>query len=269
MVDAIDMVRFLSGDIPIPRREVSRLSAESEYVLAYNPAINLTITPLSPANLTGTVAVEHLSPDVVGTDTLFTTQLYVGDTIIIGTEVFVVYSIKDNTHLTLDSPYQGTDASEIVAKFNSNFTYDHSTGVVTFTHPVTDTLIFAYDSVWFEDEQIENMLVYKTIDKELTLIENNKFKFDIPYYPVRYSTNPSSATFDADTLTFTAGGDSLRFTGTVVDVYSTAATLLLIMPSYPMKIRKEFMGFNDWGDFPTISRGLQAQSDRLFKLSGV
>ncbi|MBU3918383.1 tail fiber domain-containing protein, partial [Patescibacteria group bacterium] len=61
--------------------------------------------------LTGTVAVTNASTTVVGTTTVFTTELAVGDSIKIGTETFTVSVITDNLSLTLDSAYAGTTAS--------------------------------------------------------------------------------------------------------------------------------------------------------------
>ena len=58
--------------------------------------------PLSTA-LTGTVTVTAAAAAVVGTSTLFTTELTVGDAIKIGTETFTVSAIADATHLTIDS----------------------------------------------------------------------------------------------------------------------------------------------------------------------
>lgn len=60
--------------------------------------------------LAGTVKVAVDSVDVVGTNTVFTTELAVGDSIKIGTKIFTVSKITDDTHLTLDSVYAGTAA---------------------------------------------------------------------------------------------------------------------------------------------------------------
>jgi len=65
--------------------------------------------------LTGTVAVTNLSTAVVGVGTLFTTELAVGDSIKIGTEVFTVSVITNALNLTLDSAYQGATASGLTA----------------------------------------------------------------------------------------------------------------------------------------------------------
>jgi len=66
-------------------------------------------------SLSGTVAVTQNSPNVVGTNTSFTTELEVGDAILIENEIFSVSAITDNTHLTLDSNYLGTSASGLAA----------------------------------------------------------------------------------------------------------------------------------------------------------
>jgi hypothetical protein len=55
--------------------------------------------------LTGTLAWNTASPDqIVGTGTLFTTELRPGQMFLMGTEVFVVRSTADDTHLTVERP---------------------------------------------------------------------------------------------------------------------------------------------------------------------
>ena len=67
------------------------------------------------STLTGTVAVNKSSTAVVGTDTAFTTDLVVGDLIKIVAEIFTVSVITNDTNLTLDSAYQGANASGVTA----------------------------------------------------------------------------------------------------------------------------------------------------------
>lgn len=61
--------------------------------------------------LTGTVATTITSADIVGTDTLFLTELEVGDSILIESEIFTVLTITSDTALTLDSAYAGESDS--------------------------------------------------------------------------------------------------------------------------------------------------------------
>jgi len=82
-----------------------------------HPLDNTILAALTKA-LTGTVAVTNLSTAVVGTGTLFTTELDVGDNIKIVAEVFTVAAITDDTHLTLSSAYQGTTGSGLTAYRN-------------------------------------------------------------------------------------------------------------------------------------------------------
>ena len=53
--------------------------------------------------LTGTVTVSQNSTSVIGTDTLFSSELNTDDSVKIGNEIFTINSITDDTHLTLDS----------------------------------------------------------------------------------------------------------------------------------------------------------------------
>lgn len=55
--------------------------------------------------LTGTVSTQKGQSSVVGTDTLFTTELIVGSQIIVENEIRIVSAIADNTHLTVSSPF--------------------------------------------------------------------------------------------------------------------------------------------------------------------
>ena len=84
----------------------------------YTHPVDDTIPAAPTKALTGTVAVTNLSVDVVGTGTLFTTELDVGDNIKIVAEVFTVATITDATHLTLSSAYQGTTGSALTAYRN-------------------------------------------------------------------------------------------------------------------------------------------------------
>jgi hypothetical protein len=53
--------------------------------------------------LAGTVKLTQGSVDVVGTNTLFETDVYVGDSIVIDNEIYFVESITDETHLKLST----------------------------------------------------------------------------------------------------------------------------------------------------------------------
>jgi len=65
--------------------------------------------------LTGTVAVTNSNVAVVGTSTLFSSELAVGDEIKIGTLRFIIDTITDNTHLNLKAAYGGSTDSGITA----------------------------------------------------------------------------------------------------------------------------------------------------------
>jgi len=67
------------------------------------PAAALHVKGVLTTELTGTTEVTASTPNVVGTTTIFETELNVGDAIQILDEVFTISAIADDTHLTLDS----------------------------------------------------------------------------------------------------------------------------------------------------------------------
>ena len=84
--------------------------------------------------LAGTVGVTQNSATVTGTGTNFTTDLVVGDSIKIGSEVFTVSAIASATSLTLDSNYLGASGSALTAYRDPNlFAADTGDGVGKFT----------------------------------------------------------------------------------------------------------------------------------------
>ena len=70
--------------------------------------------------LTGTVTALEGSATIEGSDTLFTTELAVGDAIKILQETFIVSSITDIDTLVLDSAYVGSNASGLTAYTDDN-----------------------------------------------------------------------------------------------------------------------------------------------------
>jgi len=71
--------------------------------------------------LTGTVNVAGGSNAVVGTGTLFTTELKVGDAIQIGTETHFVTAITDDLNLTLEGNYaSGSGGNYVLVILNWN-----------------------------------------------------------------------------------------------------------------------------------------------------
>jgi hypothetical protein len=66
-------------------------------------------------NLNGTVSVTNGNPNVVGTNSSFTSDLSATANIIISGTEYGITAITDNTHLTLDSNFTGATASGITA----------------------------------------------------------------------------------------------------------------------------------------------------------
>jgi PKD repeat protein len=65
------------------------------------------ISILSLSQLTGTIAVTNGTANIVGSGTAFTTELEVLEQIVIEGVIYTVYSIIDDTHITLTTAYTG------------------------------------------------------------------------------------------------------------------------------------------------------------------
>lgn len=69
----------------------------------------------STQQLAGTVSATYLSNTIVGTNTVFTKQLAVGNNIVIRGMSYVVTSIPSDTLLTVSAPYRGNTGTNITA----------------------------------------------------------------------------------------------------------------------------------------------------------
>lgn len=152
-------------------------------------------------------------------------------------------------------------------------TYDEEVGIAIFGSAQTGTLVVKYKSVWFSDDTINQVLSYKSLKQKLLLIDTNTFAFEIPQYPVNFITkdeagNIISSVFSEDTMQFIADSTTLIIQGIVADMYNTVGTLLLLKASNPQKIRREFLSFTNWGDYPSVAEGLRNQADYFFKFAG-
>ena len=88
------------------------------------------ISILDLAELAGTVAVTNGSANIVGTGTAFTTELSTLEEITIGGAIYTVYSIVDDTHVTLTTTYTGSTDSGLKYYLKS----DKMTGTVNVTN---------------------------------------------------------------------------------------------------------------------------------------
>jgi len=84
-----------------------------------SPAANLNIKGTLATALTGTVSVTATETGVTGSSTAFDTELAVGDSIKIGSEIFTVSAIGSATSLTLDTAHSA-GASAVTAYKDSN-----------------------------------------------------------------------------------------------------------------------------------------------------
>jgi len=71
-------------------------------------------------SVTGTVAVTNSSVTVTGTSTAFTTELKVGNSLVIATVPYGIVAIANTTSLTLASVYAGTTASGLTVTANES-----------------------------------------------------------------------------------------------------------------------------------------------------
>jgi len=152
-------------------------------------------------------------------------------------------------------------------------TCDLESGNAIFFSPQTGTLSATYKSAWFSDETIQQVMSYIVINEKLLKVGDNKWAFRIPKYPVDYELSEEggtslTGTFDETTMQFTITATAPVISGIAVDIYNTAGTLLLLKASNPMQIRKEFISFNNWGDYPAVAQGLREQADYWFQMSG-
>lgn len=152
-------------------------------------------------------------------------------------------------------------------------TCDLESGNAIFFSPQTGTLSTTYKSAWFSDETIQQVMSYIVINEKLLKVGDNKWAFRIPKYPVDYELSEEdgtslTGTFDETTMQFTITATAPVISGIAVDIYNTAGTLLLLKASNPMQIRKEFISFNNWGDYPAVAQGLREQADYWFQMSG-
>src|SRR3989338_9430108 len=86
-----------------PTEKMTILGTGNVGIGTTGPSALLNLEGTLSSALTGTVSVTISTAAVVGVGTAFTTELAVGDSIKIGSEIFTVSVITDNTNLTLDS----------------------------------------------------------------------------------------------------------------------------------------------------------------------
>lgn len=102
---------YFSGSTTITLPTVTDTAKQVECVLDFTTASTGYPTITNKVALTGTIAVTNASATVTGTSTAFTTELNIGDTIILSGVEYYVSAIASNTFLTLTATYSGTTAS--------------------------------------------------------------------------------------------------------------------------------------------------------------
>ena len=109
------------------------VSSEIRIVDAITDDTNLTVT-VAFTDVANDTAPEKASKEVVGVNTLFTTELAVGNSILVTGETRVIESITDNTHLTVTVPFTdvANDTSPVITPNLTTTTAE--TRVYTFTH---------------------------------------------------------------------------------------------------------------------------------------
>lgn len=132
-------------------------------VLDYEGATRVaTMTsPWTPIVITGTVSTSATSTTVTGLGTLFTTELAVGDTIIIGNETKEIFSITNDVTLDAVTPYNSTN-------INISCTLPHPSGGVTF-----DLYNRRFTCLFWDESAKKWQLVFSVCeaDDTITIIE--------------------------------------------------------------------------------------------------
>ena len=109
------------------------VSSEIRIVDAITDDTHLTVT-VAFTDVANDTAPEKASKEVVGVNTLFTTELAVGNSILVTGETRVIESITDNTHLTVTVPFTdvANDTSPVITPNLTTTTAE--TRVYTFTY---------------------------------------------------------------------------------------------------------------------------------------
>ena len=109
------------------------VSSEIRIVDAITDNTHLTVT-VPFTDVANDTAPEKASKEVVGVNTLFTTELAVGNSILVTGETRVIESITDNTHLTVTVPFTdvANDTSPVITPNLTTTTAE--TRVYTFTY---------------------------------------------------------------------------------------------------------------------------------------
>ncbi len=161
--------------------------------------------------LTGTVALTNGSPDVVGTDTLFTAELNVGDAIgimyspYLPLQIFTVSSITDDTHLTLDSNWEQSDCSGKKAYSDCNLFHVQNGDGKTLFRVDKSGNIYSIGSFDLDDD--EKILLGTGDDGELYVSSDNFYIKNVTQdKDIIFGINDGGV---LKTITWDASGDKL------------------------------------------------------------
>jgi PKD repeat protein len=135
------------------------------YTSPGNYEVKLTVFALP--ELTGTVSVVSQSNALTGVGTAFTTELAIGDYIVINGVTYEIQSITDNTNAVLTEVYFGTTESGITAL--------HETSKTTGTIQVTQnsTTINGTASAFLTDYSIGDVIVIKGVSYVIDTITSD------------------------------------------------------------------------------------------------
>jgi hypothetical protein len=121
----------------------------------------------STQQISGVVEVQSGSRLVVGTNTLFSDQLSVGEKILIKGQVYLISGIQSNTQLTISPEYRGVNSvSNKISKIidlkvpQSKFNYDtiDGTGASGFNIDITKMQMYAIQYSWYGAGFIDFMI---------------------------------------------------------------------------------------------------------------
>ena len=106
-----------------------------------------TIDPTTPVTLTGTVDITSGLSTVVGTGTLFLTELAVGDTIRIDSQDRFVTVITDNLNLTVHTGWSSTQSGVTAEQYGADSNNNIAIGTNANVQDTSDAIVIGSDAV--------------------------------------------------------------------------------------------------------------------------
>ncbi len=235
--------------------------------------------PVRPAKLliyrkstdvTGTVSTTAASGTVTGTGTIFSTQVFVGDKIVVNGETRTVLSVASDTSLTTDN-WTGNNTTQayslkFVAPGRVSTTSGSGTVTGTGTSFLSDVAVGDTIEVNGETRTVSAIASNTSLTTDNWTGSNTTLTYLMPIQRVASVTNAAmlgrQISLNKDQVD---GGGSALFTGTnIVAQTSTSTNTNIQSSSFAMGVTLGARNTNDWTDTP----GLTVQTASLATQSG-